>query len=717
LPCSVNSPDDSCFLCIPLLIPFRLLLISSFAIIFLLMLMALLLALAAIAGGTVATYLYDDGAPVSARLCMGACTGFAVLGLAAFVFASLLGLTSPALMLAALVVASPLLLLKDELRRARLRADWEAASRAMLNPSKGTAASFILYAAAAVALWLLFERVMIETPTGWATGVTNNYGDLPFHLGVITSFVYGNNFPPQDPEFAGVKFTYPFIADFVAACFVRAGATLREALLLENFVLSLSLVGLLYRWGRVFTRSRAAARLTPVLVLLGGGLGWWMLFGEARATGQGIFSLLSNLPHDYTITPTGGWRWGNALTSLLIPQRSILLGLPLAILVFTEWWAALSNNEEGEAEGKAKKAKGKGKRTKEREAKEAKVEPPAAASSLFPFSFFLFPSSRRMIAAGVIAGMLVLVHAHSFGVCMLAGACLALIFRERWREWALFFAAALVVAAPQMLWAAWGSATSFRSFLGWQFGWDKGEENFIWFWFKNTGLFIPLVTAALYWRKGQDPLVPRRALFFYLPFTLFFIIPNLIRLAPWVWDNNKVIFYWYVASAPLASLLLIELWRKMAALRVVVVLLFVSLTLAGALDVWRVVSQTTEHGEFDHDGIRFAEMIKQQTPPRALILGAPTFNHPLLLTGRRSLLGYPGHIWTHGLEYAPRETDIKRIYAGAPGAEELLARHGVEYAVVSPLERNMMPVNQTFFERYKKVGEVGGYSLYKIERP
>ncbi|MBD0373629.1 MAG: hypothetical protein ICV60_22535 [Pyrinomonadaceae bacterium] len=673
------------------------------------MVIALLLALVAVAGGAVATYLYDGDAPLYARLSMGACTGFAALGFAAFLLASVMGLTTLALLLAAAVVALPLLLLKDARKRERVVADWERAKRSVIHPSKGDTQSFVFYAVVAVLLWLLFDRVMVETAGGWATGVTNNYGDLPFHLGVITSFVYGNNFPPQDPEFAGVKFTYPFIADLVAACFVRAGASLREALFLENYILSLSLVGLLHRWARVLTRSRAAARLTPVLVLLSGGLGWWMLFSEAREGGQGIFSMLGNLPHDYTIMPRGGWRWGNSLTSLLIPQRSILLGLPLALVVFTEWWSALRGDEESEESHKEVRKKAKGKRTKERE----KNLETAALSN----SFYLLPSSRRMIAAGLIAGSLVLVHAHSFGVCLLAAACLAAIFRERWREWALFFAAAFIVSVPQMLWSTMGSSTSFRSFLGWQFGWDKGEENFLWFWFKNTGFFIPLIVAALLWRRGQDFLIPRRVLFFYLPFTIFFIMPNLIRLAPWVWDNNKVIFYWYVASAPLISLLLVELWRTSAAWRVAAALLLVSLTLAGALDVWRVISQTTEHGEFDRDGIQFAEMIKQQTPPRALLLNAPTFNHPVLLTGRRSLLGYPGHIWTHGLEFVPRETDIKRIYAGAPDAVDLLARHGVEYAVVGPLERNMMPVNQTFFERYTKVGEVGGYSLYKITRP
>lgn len=686
------------------------------------MLMALVLASVTTACWTLCTYLYDDDAPLTARVQMGACTGFAAQGLVGFIFASLLGLTPLALVLTTMVIASPLLLLKDGARRERVRADWEAARRTILHPNRVATTSFLLYAALALLLWFLFDRVMIESGGAILTGITNNYGDLPFHLGVVTSFVDGQNFPPQDPEFAGVKFTYPFMADFVAACFVRAGASLRDALFLENFILASALVGVLYRWALALTRSRAAAWLTPALVLFSGGLGWWVFFKEAQQGQQSVYALLYSLPHDYTIIAAQGFKWGNALTALLIPQRSILMGLPLALMVFTQWWKANAGEESQVEEGKT--IKGKKVKSKKNRAKNEVNDKSALTSSPFPVvssssfrSLLLLPSAKRMMAAGFIAGSLVLVHAHSFGVCMLAGACLAVIFRERWREWALFFAAAFLIAVPEMLWSAVGSATSLRSFIGWQFGWDKGEENFIWFWFKNTGFFIPLIIMAILWRRGRNFLVPRRTLLFYLPFTLFFIIPNLIRLAPWIWDNNKVLFYWYVASAPLVALALVELWRAHLVTRSLSVLLLISLTLAGALDVWRVVSAATEHGEFDRDGIRFAEMIKQQTEPRSLVLNAPTFNHPVLLTGRRSLLGYPGHIWTHGLEYAPREADIRRIYAGTPDADILLMKYGVEYAVVGPIERNMMPVNQQFFERYTKVGEVGGYSLYKIKRP
>ena len=71
---------------------------------------ALLLALAATAGATALTYLYDGEALLWSRLCAGVCLGFAVLGLAGFVLASWLGMTPAALLFAGAFSASPLLL-------------------------------------------------------------------------------------------------------------------------------------------------------------------------------------------------------------------------------------------------------------------------------------------------------------------------------------------------------------------------------------------------------------------------------------------------------------------------------------------------------------------------------------------------------------------------------------------------------------------------------
>jgi uncharacterized membrane protein len=141
----------------------------------------------------------------------------------------------------------------------------------------------------------------------------------------------------------------------------------------------------------------------------------------------------------------------------------------------------------------------------------------------------------------------------------------------------------------------------------------------------------------------------------------------------------------------------------------------VCVTLAGALDVAAIVLRSSEYGIFTASGIQFAELIKREAPAQAVVIHAPVHDHPVFLTGRRSLMGYPGHVWTHGLEFGPRESEIRRVYAGAPDAFAILRKYGVDYAVVGPLEENIMNVNEQFFSSFQLVGEVGGYRLYKIK--
>ncbi|HEX8190734.1 MAG TPA: hypothetical protein VF586_20410 [Pyrinomonadaceae bacterium] len=718
---------------------------------------AFLLALAAIAGAIVLTYSYDREANIWSRLSAGVCLGFAALGLVGFVLASALGMGPAALAAAGVVCGSPLLLLLRGGWRARASADVKEGlglvSRAIRG--RGGAGVLVFYLCAALLFWAVYARAMYRTPEGIFTGVDTNIGDMPFHLAVVTGFAHGENFPPQHPEFAGVRLTYPFVVDFVAAMFVRAGATLEGALFWQSFAMIMSLVGLLHRWALKQTRERLAALAVPALVLLSGGLGWLVFLREAASGGAGVISLLGSLPHDYT-RAYPGFEWGNAVTALFVTQRSILLGVAVALVVWTLWWQAgeraegrgrkaEGGGEAGEAEHESRrvgKKKVKGKAGRGRAARGAAAgafeDEEAAGDNSFAFSLMPF-DLRQMAAAGLVAGLLPLVHAHSFVVMMSMGACLALaqgaavlLSSEQaegagapawarvwavWRPWVLFAAAASALALPQMYFATRESAVNAGQFFGWEFGWAHGQTNVVWFWIKNTAVFIPLLVLALAWRGAG---VSRRLLFFYLPFVLCFVVPNVYRLSPWVWDNIKVLLYWWVASAPLVALVLARLWRRGGAWRAAAAALVLAQTAAGGLDVWRAASGAVERRSFDKDGVAFAEVIRRETSPRALILHAPTYNDPVYLTGRRTFLGYPGHVWSHGIDYAAREADLKRIYSGSPEAPALVERAGIEYVVVGPLEREEMrqrglPVNESFFARYRKVGEAGGYRLYKTK--
>ncbi|MDX6383777.1 MAG: hypothetical protein QOK48_1350 [Blastocatellia bacterium] len=681
------------------------------------MLISLALSLIAIASGALLTYTWDEDAPLASRLCTGTCIGFALLGLIGLVIALIIGLTTATLAVTAIILATPALLLSKPQIREQIDQDiktaTEAISRAAITPDRWAFIYFLFYAAVAIVMWLVFSRAIFEGADGLYTGVLNNYGDLPFHISVITRFAFGQNFPPEDPTFAGARFTYPFMTDFISAMFVRGGASLRDSLFIENYFVGVALVGVLHRFGQKLLRNRTAAILTPLIIILNGGLGWAMLRDDVNKVDGGVFQVLRHIPHSYTILPevADGWRWGNAVTSLLVPQRGFLLGIPLAVIVFTQWWAA----SQGDEQVKSKKVKGKkDQRRAGKHSASVSATNSVESPSLFTSSFLLLPSTRRMLAAGVVAGLLPLVHAHSYIVVMGMGACLAVINWARWRRWLVFLVVGSLIAIPQLLWSTHGSAVNTRAFIGWQFGWDSGTANFFWFWFKNTGLFIPLLIAALLW-KGEEYLVSRRLLLFFLPFTLCFIIPNLVKLAPWIWDNVKVLFYWWIGSAPIVALLLARLWEGRAWNRLLAGVLFVVLTLAGGLDVYALMSSQGEYQEFDRNGVAFAEMIKQQTSPRATILHAPIHNTPIFLTGRRSLMGYPGHIWTHGIDFGQREADIKKIYSGSPDAASLLSKYGVDYVVIDPQEHSVMPVDTDFFSRYPEVVKIGEYHLYKIK--
>jgi len=660
------------------------------------MITSLVLSLIAIASGTLLTYLYDD-APLAARLCSGACIGFALMGLIGLILALCFGLSGPTIGMTALVLCLPIALLTQTAIRDQINTDIDSAlkaiSRATVKPDRWAFIYFLFYAGVAIVMWLVFDRALLIKPDGLYTGVLNNYGDLPFHLSVITRFAFGQNYPPEDPTFSGVRFTYPFLTDFISAIFVRCGASLRDSLFIENWIIGVALVGVLHRFGLRLLRNRTAAILTPFLIILNGGLGWTMLFSDINKSEGGVFQILRNMQHSYTIIPdvTQGWRWGSSITTLLIPQRGFLLGIPLAVIVITLWWDAMKSVPPAPADGTKKRP-----------------TPPANAGGTDQ----ALPM-RRMIAAGFIAGLLPLVHAHSFIAIMGVAGVLALINFKQWREWLAFIVVASVITIPQMLWSTHGSAVSTKQFIGLEFGWGHGSDNVFWFWFKNTGFFIPLLVTALLWKTDQY-LISRKLLLFYLPFTLCFFVPNMIKLAPWIWDNIKILFYWWIASAPIVALLLAKLWEGTLGNRILAVALFIMLTLSGALDVVPLLMKKGEYQEFDPDGIAFAEVIKRQTPIKAMILHAPVHNTPVFLSGRRSLMGYPGHIWTHGIDSGPREADIKRVYNGGWDARALLARYHVDYVVVDPQERSVMPVNDAFFKQFQEVATVGEYHLYKV---
>ena len=508
------------------------------------------------------------------------------------------------------------------------------------------------------------------------------------------------------------------MADLIASAFIAVGANLRGALFAQNITLAMSLLVILERFTVRFTGSRTAGKIAPSLLFFCGGLGFYWFFKDYWHSGQSLPDFLWKMPRDYTIGDD--FRWGNSLIVLFITQRSLLLGMPLTLMVTQKLWEIFA------VESPQKSV--------------PNISESAANSSDF----------NRLTAtfiSGLLAGTLPLIHVHSLAVLFVVSA-FAFFFRlDKWREWLVFGAGVAIIAVPELIWTMTGSATRLTEFVGWNFGWDKRDLGFVWFWLKNTGVFFPLLFAALFVAfKAAERNEERAAeteddganekskntktttqnfynlpftaaqMYFYLPFLFCFVVANLYKFAPWSWDNIKILIYWFVVSMVFVAALLAKMWSEGAWLKIAAAACFAVLITSGALDVWRTASDQINYQLFSQNAVAVAEQIKNRTAPRALFLNAPTYNSAIVLSGRRSLMRYTGHLASYGIDFGERENDVRQIYAGAENAETLLRKYGIEYVIVSPEERTNLPVNEEFFSRFPVVAEAGDRGEYRVYR-
>ncbi|MGH9839073.1 MAG: hypothetical protein ACREEM_09840 [Blastocatellia bacterium] len=692
-------------------------------------LLIVFITLLAIANGTYLTRLVTERISPLARIPFGTVVGIALLAWIGFLAALLFGLNAVSIGVTVAILLLGLIALRRFIKPDPIAAEAVRVSATPLD--------FFYYAAWAAFLAWLFSRVVMFYPDGMHTAPANNFGDLPFHFSVITSFAFGDNLPPQSPIFAGMKFTYPFLIDFLTAFFIRCGADWRAAFFVSNLPLAFSLVCLIEFLTWKFFRSITAARLAPLIFLFNGGLGFITFIRDLGEQTTGFWQFLAHLPKAYTMNNDlvlGGsaipLRWGNIFTTLLIPQRSMLFGLPIVAMILMLWWLAVEETRrQGDKETRRQGDKETGRqgdretgRQGDKETRRQGDEEMSNEKAISPSPLPLVPLSplplvplspcrRYFLAAGLLAGMLPMLHAHGFLSVMMVSLPMALLFFS-W-EWLAFFIPAGLLALPQALYL---SGTPVKIKLAEKlFHWEAGESNPLVFWLVNAGVMIALVLAALLIKRFTTARQAR----FYLPFILWFLAPNIWLFAPWPWDNIKIFVYWSLVSTPfVANVLGTLLNQRRIVLRAAATALLVALTLTGAIDVLRALSPAEDIGLFSKEEMEVAALLRAQTPPNAVILHAPIHNSVVALSGRRSVMGYPGHLWTHGIEYGKREADVKAIYRGGVGAINPLKELGVDYLIIGPRERSEMEPDENFFANlYPIVIDHAEYRVFQINGP
>ena len=459
---------------------------------------------------------------------------------------------------------------------------------------------------------------------------------------MINSFLYGDNLPPKIPFYSGYTLRYYFMSDFFTALLMKSGMSLWGAFTFQGIVLSVVLVAILCLFTYRLTGNKFAASVSPFLFFFNGGLGFIQFFRDLFFHEENHTNIFAHF-RDYTNIGDLGYRWINTTTSLLVPQRPFLFGFPMSIMVLTLLWRGIKEPKKG---------------------------------------YFLM--------AGVIAGTLPYFHTPCYLSLGIISGVLLLLFPSI--KWLWFFIPAGCLALPQAYYLM-PKGESAGHFFSIHLGWMANENNVFLFYLKNTGLFIPILLGTLFFARRLSFSQKK----FAIPFIVMFLVANLIQFTPWDWDNVKILIFFYIGSIPFVAYGLALLWNN--TYKIIPILLGLSLVFSG---ITSVVSTTMHYyPENNKEEIDLAETIKKITGPHDVFLTAPIHNHLVFLAGRTVLHGYPGHLWSWGIDSNSRMEDVKKMYRGGEyeSIKKLLDKYGVKYVVIGPPEKRELNANLEFYLR------------------
>jgi hypothetical protein len=640
------------------------------------------LALCVVAGFGI-TYLTGIGLHLEERIAFGAVLGAMAVAASSFVLSLGVRDVTALTVLLGLVIALAGAAASLVWRRDRLRLDiTEARTRWLASPRSPGHPWPLLLVVLVCGAWTVhfLHQAYVYAPAGLFAGYVNIWGDWAAHLSFTGSLAYGRNFPPEYPIDPGHHLGYPFMIDFLAANLVPLGSRLTSALVMSSGLLGLAFPAVLYLAAERFTGGRAAAAIAAFVFLLSGGLGFFYLIGDIQHSGLAV---LQHLPREYTLNRDLNYQWLNPVLAYLVPQRSTLFGFSLVLILLVVLWLAVRSGTGGQ-----------------------------------PFVF-----------AGVVAGLTPIFHVHAYGTVVALSFFWALLSWRR--QWLGFFIPAVLIGVPILLWmwppantSICGGAPSIFGYcfeLGWlsYLDWQKqailAVPKFAWFWIRNTSVLIPILVFAHLVRSW----IPTGFVTWFSPMWLWFIVPNVIVLQPWDWDNTKFFIFWMLLGSIVVGGVLARMFRRGPGSVIVASTLLVLLGLSGALDLARASDFNVSAVQFtDSGGLQVADWVRSHTSPTALFVVADEHNSPIpTLAGRRILIGYPGWLWTYGLpDYVQKGADDKRILDGDPSTPELVRQYGVDYVMIGPQELPRGASRAYWDEHGTLVYDNGEYAVYRVSR-
>jgi len=479
-----------------------------------------------------------------------------------------------------------------------------------------------------------------------------NLGDLGLHITYIKTFANGIAMWPESPIYVGSQLRYPAGIDLFNGLLTNLGFDLRHQLIATGLLASLATFFALYRWGGTFTVAG---------FLFNGGIAGYQFLDTHQFL-------------DYQGTSHVSWK--SIPLTMFVTQRGLLYAIPAGLLLLWQWRSKYGSDPEDQRQ--------------------------------------LLP----VWAEYVLYATMPLFHVHTF-IALSILLLVLFLTKPASRLPLLKLVGAAVLPAVFFVWLTTDHMRA-GSILDWHFGWTQTvgdfKMEFFLFWLFNFGAFLPLAIGLVWIVAGQESDPPRSGKLelsidaaFLAAAVLIFLLSLCVKTAPWEWDNVKLLIWAYFITLPILWERLLVHWPVPARVGTCIILFFSGfVSLIGGLAANKDGYEFANRSEVD-----FVAAAVRRLPVEARFAGFPTYNHPLLLNGRKMVCGYGGHLWTQGINSTEVESKLRNLMLGQGDWKKAAQELRVRYLFWGNLEKANYAASSRPWEKQLPLVAQGGWgSIY-----
>lgn len=545
---------------------------------------------------------------------------------------------------------------------------------------------FISFIAYTTYLWS--NIISIDPRGNLTTGGITVWGDWALHFTLGSSVAYKSLILSSNPLLISEPLLYPYVSDWLAGLLIRIGMPFFSAFLLLSYVFTIFTIGAVFYFFYTFTKKYSYSTLASVLFFFSGGLGFLPKINSLNTLKQWE-AYLNNPQIFFTHIPEQSIQWISITQSMLIPQRSFILGFPLALISL----AYIYNQ----------------------------IKKSPAKRKLSP----------ALIGSSILFGLLPIIHPHSFiavGIILAGWTIIDIYFHQKKAKivllyWSQIAAISLLISSPFLLQII---SNRTQSFMNLQIGWmaNPGLFEFIKFWILNWSTLPILTTLGIIFALLKKyPKKIQKTFVFLIPFLVIWFLGNLVTFQPWEWDNTKI-FVWslpgFVIFAIYGLQYLASILRnpkstcKSCGTLLIAILIFSS-TISSLFDALTIIRFSSHsYIMYSQEDLVLTEWVKKNTHPKSIWLTATKHNNWLYnLTGRQALMVFNGWLWSQGYNYQQIMEDQKEMFADPTSPK--FTKYNVQYVVIGQAEMREFAADKTLFEQFHKpVYEFGETTIYAV---